>query len=331
MKVFHVLLVFIILTAFNACTKTDLNKIPLADAGPAPTIQLPADSVTLTGSGKDEDGSITGYLWSKVSGPTVPSIFTPGEASTKIHDLKAGTYVFQLMVVDNDGATGIDTVSVNVLPSVIQTLTIQPGASDGEDARLTAMQNCTSGNPLNNIGNQNDPDYQDMPIGAWTNNANGCATMQYRAFLKFTALSNIAPTATILSAKLSLYGSTSSLSLPLGNSYYPGSPYNSSGTNDCWLKQVTGNWSESTITWNNQPATNETTRIAIPASTSQWGYNVLDIDVTNMVKDMVNNANSNNGFCIMLQNETYYRSMTFGSSDNVDPAKRPKLVITYQQ
>jgi hypothetical protein len=107
MKAFHVLLIFIFLAVFNACTKTELNKVPVADAGPAPTIQLPADSVTLTGSGKDEDGSITGYLWSKVSGPTVPSIFTPGEASTKIYHLKAGTYVFQLMVVDDDGATGL--------------------------------------------------------------------------------------------------------------------------------------------------------------------------------------------------------------------------------
>ena len=331
MKAFHVLLVFIILTAFNACTKTELNKVPVADAGPALTIQLPVDSVTLTGSGKDEDGSITGYLWSKVSGPTIPSIFTPGESSTKINYLKAGTYVFQLMVVDDDGATGLDTVSVNVLPSIIQTLTIQPGASDGEDARITAMQNCTPGNHLNNIGNQNAPDFQDMPICAWTNNVNGCATMQYRVFFKFTALSAISQTATIQSAKLSLYGASSSLSLPLGNSYYPGSPYNSSGTNECWLKQVTGSWSESAITWNNQPATNETNRIAIPASTTQWGYNVQDIDVTNMVKDMVNNANSNNGFCIMLQNEIYYRSMTFGSSDNSDPAKRPKLVIIYQE
>ena len=81
---------------------------------------------------------------------------------------------------------------------------------------------------------------------------------------------------------------------------------------------------------NNQPAVTETNKVAIPASTSQWGYEVQDIDVTNMVKDMVTNA-TNNGFCIMLQNEVFYRSVTFASSDNADAAKRPKLVITYQE
>lgn len=331
MKASRFLLAFISLAAFNACTKTDLNKPPVADAGQAQIVQLPADSALLTGSGRDEDGSLTGYLWTKVSGPTIPSIFTPGESSTKVYDLEAGNYVFQLMVIDDDGATGLDTVLVTVLPAVLKTLTLQPGASDGQDARVTAMQNCTTGNPLINIVNSNDPDYQDMPIGAWTNNANGCATMQYRAFLKFSGLSNLAVSAKILSAKLSLYGVSSSLSLPLGNSYYPGSPYNTSGTNECWLKQVTGTWSESTLTWNNQPATNESNKIAIPASTTQWQYNVTDIDVTDMVKNMVNTANSNNGFCIMLQNETHFRSMTFGSSDHADATKRPKLVITYNE
>ena len=330
MKVTHVLLVFIFLIIFNACDKIKLNKVPVADAGLAQTIQLPVDSVTLAGSGTDEDGFINGYLWSKVSGPNIPSIFTPGESSTKINHLIAGTYLFQLMVVDDDGATGLDTVSVNVLPSAIKTVTIQPGPADGVDARLTAVQNCTPGSPLINHGNSNDPAEHDLPVAAWTNNANGCATMQHRSFLKFTAVDNIPQTATILSAKLSLYGVTSSASLPQGNSYYPGSPYNSSGTNECWLKQVSGSWSESVITWNNQPAVTETNKVAIPASTSQYGYDVQDIDVTNMVKDMVNNAN-NNGFCIMLQSEVYYRSVTFASSDNTNAAKRPKLVITYQE
>lgn len=331
MKLTHALLCFVLLIVFYACDKVELNKVPVADAGPSKNIQLPVDSITLTGTGTDADGTIEGYLWSQVSGPNIPDILTPGDASTKIDNLKAGSYLFQLMVVDNDGATGLDTVSVTVLPSLIQTVTLQPGATEGSDARISNVQNCTPpGNPFSNLPNSNDPDFQDMPVAAWTNNANGCATIQHRAFLKFTALNNIPQTATILSAKLSLYGVSSSVSLPQGNSYYPGSPYNSSGTNECWIKQVSGSWSESAITWNNQPAVTETNRVAIPASTSQYGYDALDIDVTNMVKSMVNNA-ANNGFCIMLQNEVYYRSVTFASSDHADAAKRPKLVITYQE
>ena len=114
MKIIHLLSGFIFLSAFYACDKIKLNKVPVADAGLPQTIQLPVDSVTLTGSGKDEDGIINGYLWSKVSGPNIPSIFTPGQSSTKINDLIAGTYFFQLMVVDDDGSTGLDTVSVSV-------------------------------------------------------------------------------------------------------------------------------------------------------------------------------------------------------------------------
>ncbi len=49
-----------------------------------------------------------------------------------------------------------------------------------------------------------------------------------------------------------------------------------------------------------------------------------------MVKSMVNTSNANYGFCFMLQNETYYRSMTFGSPNNTNAAKRPKLIIEYK-
>lgn len=82
------------------------------------------------------------------------------------------------------------------------------------------------------------------------------------------------------------------------------------------------------MTWNTQPTVTETNRVALSASTSQWNYNVIDIDVTEMVKSMI--SGTNYGFCFMLQNETYYRSMTFGSPNNTNAAKRPKLVIEYR-
>jgi hypothetical protein len=51
---------FIILLA--GCDITELNKPPVANAGSPSIAQLPADSVTLTGTGSDEDGQITAYL-----------------------------------------------------------------------------------------------------------------------------------------------------------------------------------------------------------------------------------------------------------------------------
>lgn len=320
-------------TAVDAVSVTVLaafNKVPVANAGNSVIITVPTDVVTLSGSGSDTDGNVVAYLWSQVSGPFASTIDNPGSASTQIRGLKEGKYVFQLMVTDNKGATGVDTASVTVNPNPIKTLILQPGPTDGIDTRPATMQNCATGVPFANIGNIATPDLQDLAICAWTFNSEGCSTGQYRSYLKFAGLSAIPQNATIISVKLSLYGVTTSLSSPQGNSYYPGSPYNSFGTNECWIKRVTGDWNEATLTWNNQPAATELNRVAIPASTSQWGYNVIDLDVTNMVKEMVNNANSNFGFVLMHQIEQYYRSVTFGSSDNDDPAKRPKLVVVYQ-
>lgn len=307
------------------------NVIPVANAGASSTITLPTDFVTLTGTGTDADGSVVAYLWSQISGPSSTVITNPGSPSTLINGFKEGKYVFQLMVTDNEGATGVDTASILVNPNPIVTVTLQPGATEGQDAKPAAMQGCSGGSSYANVPNINFPNDPDLAIAAWTFNADGCATGQYRSFLKFTALSNIPQTATILSAKLSLYGVTSSGASPQGNSYYPGSPYNSYGTNACWIKRVTGSWTETGITWNNQPSVTDANRIAIPASTSQWGYNATDLDVTEMVKAMVNNTNSNNGFCIMLQVEEYYRSVNFASSDHTDATKRPKLVVTYKE
>src|SRR5665213_1035763 len=94
--------------AVAGCQKDNQNKVPVADAGPARTIILPKDTVILTGTGTDADGSITGYLWSQVSGPAESDISNPGSPSAVVNFSKFGTYLFQLMVVDNEGATGLD-------------------------------------------------------------------------------------------------------------------------------------------------------------------------------------------------------------------------------
>lgn len=303
------------------------NKVPVANGGVNQTIELPLNYVTVTGSATDSDGSIKGYLWSQLSGPSVSVIENPAAASTKISSLIEGTYIFQFMAIDDKGATGLDTMSVFVKSSQTKTLTLQPGPTEGQDARVSILHNCSWGN----TGENNNFNYlEDLEMSAWTFNNDGCSTGEYRSYIKFTGLSAIPQNATILSAKLSLYGVTSSVGSPQGNSYYLGSPYNSFGSNECWIKRAVGSWDESTITWSNQPGFTELNKVAIPASLSQWGYNVPDVDVTEMVKPMVNTANSNFGFCIMLQIEQYYRCVNFGSSNNPDPARRPKLVITYK-
>jgi parallel beta-helix repeat protein len=108
------------------------NVPPVANAGVDKNITLPTNTVTLTGSGTDSDGTIASYLWTKISGPTTFTIVSPTSATTVINNLVAGTYVFQLQVTDNLGATGVDTVTVvvNTAPN------IPPTANAGTDQSI---------------------------------------------------------------------------------------------------------------------------------------------------------------------------------------------------
>jgi hypothetical protein len=50
--------------------KWNINKPPIAKAGPDQVITLPTDSVLLDGnSSSDPDGKISEWLWTKISGP----------------------------------------------------------------------------------------------------------------------------------------------------------------------------------------------------------------------------------------------------------------------
>lgn len=104
-------------------TVTITNVAPTANAGPDQTIQLPTNSVSVTGSGTDSDGSISSYLWSKVSGGSV-TITNPTSASTTFTGLTQGIYTFQLQVTDNQGATGIDQLTITVNKGAAPTITL---------------------------------------------------------------------------------------------------------------------------------------------------------------------------------------------------------------
>ena len=109
------------------------NINPLANAGSDKTITLPTNSVTLNGSGTDADGTIAGYSWTLVSGPSSYNIVNPTSASTSITGLVQGVYQFQLQVTDNSGATGTDIVqvTVNAAPNV------PPVSNAGSDLTIT--------------------------------------------------------------------------------------------------------------------------------------------------------------------------------------------------
>jgi Right handed beta helix region/Secretion system C-terminal sorting domain len=90
------------------------NIAPVANAGNNQTITLPTNTVNIVGIGTDADGSVTGYQWSKISGPSSAVVVSPNAASTTINNLSEGVYLYQLQVTDNGGSIGRDTVTITV-------------------------------------------------------------------------------------------------------------------------------------------------------------------------------------------------------------------------
>jgi hypothetical protein len=288
-------------------SKIEGNKVPIANAGPSKTITLP-DSAVVTGTGTDADGKVVAYLWSQVSGPASSTIVNPGSPSTSFQFSVAGSYIFQLLVVDDKGATGVDTMTVLVKPAVgPQTLTLQPAKNPNEYNLI-----------LENGVNLSSPPVKDLPVAAWTRNN---LSFTVRCLLKFD-LSSIPSNATIVSANLYLYSYPS----PTENGNLTDANF---GTNNSmFVQQVTANWSPGTTTWFNQPATTTTNQISL-ATTSQSVLD-LNLDVTAMVSSMVS-GNANYGFLMKLQNESVYNSRIFVSSNNtIHTTKFPKLVVVYK-
>lgn len=114
-----------------------VNQPPTATAGANQTITLPLNSIVLTGSGTDPEGSALTYLWEKAGGPTA-TLTNSNTAVLSAANLIEGTYVFRLTVTDNGGLKGQKEVTVNVLP---QTVNQTPNANAGDDMALTLPAN----------------------------------------------------------------------------------------------------------------------------------------------------------------------------------------------
>jgi hypothetical protein len=81
-------------------------------------ITLPTNSASLSGGGIDTDGTIAGYQWQQISGPTASTLSATTTANITVSNLQAGVYIYRLTVRDDDNATGTDnvTVTVNIAP-----------------------------------------------------------------------------------------------------------------------------------------------------------------------------------------------------------------------
>lgn len=127
-----------------------VDPVPVAVAGSDQVITLPTNTATLDGSGSyDENGTITDYAWTKISGPATGSITSPSSAITGLTGLVEGLYVFRLTVTDDDSTTDADDVGVTVngIPASA------PVADAGSNQSVTAPNDSTtlSGSAEGNI------------------------------------------------------------------------------------------------------------------------------------------------------------------------------------
>jgi len=132
------------------------NKPPIAIAGPDQVITLPTDSVLLDGSSSsDPDGTISKWLWTKISGPASFVIPNSSIPNSVVKNLIKGIYQFELKVTDNNGLFAKDTLQITVLDLSPPTHT--PIANAGADQIITLPTNTItldgsgSTDPQNNI------------------------------------------------------------------------------------------------------------------------------------------------------------------------------------
>ncbi len=210
-------------------------------------------------------------------------------------------------------------VSVSTNKVNTYTLDLKPGPNDGQDVYVAWKAN----DPL--YANSNYNAVAEMNPAAWTQDG---ALVKQRIFVKFTGLSAIPKSAKIVSAKLYLYGLSSSLNHPQGNSYYLGSGNNQ--LNNCVITRVetTKNWDESTLTWNTQPPYSTLDAVVFGPSASQWNWDVVS-DVTKLVAAIVKYPAYSQGFAIAIEKESKYRAMVFATSEAADVNDRPRLVVEY--
>lgn len=97
-------------------TVTATNLAPIVNAGADTTIT--SNSINLNGVATD-DGILTKYYWSQLSGPSASTFSYYKNPSTTVSGLVEGKYVFRFRAYDAEGLLGYDNITVTVTTAAI--------------------------------------------------------------------------------------------------------------------------------------------------------------------------------------------------------------------
>jgi N-acetylneuraminic acid mutarotase len=197
----------------------------------------------------------------------------------------------------------MDTSTVTLIDTCI---VIKPDALAGKDIHI-----------INSMPNFNNDPHPEFLITAWTC---GGALCNDRQLIQFD-LSSIPANAILTHAGINLFANPNPVTIPSANY----------GTNNSFvIQRITSPWNEQTVTWNTKPTAVNLNQVTVPQSSSA-NQNCLDIDVTNLVKDMLNDSAHSFGFNFQLVDESnYYNGRDFATSDNPNSSKWPSIQICYR-
>lgn len=131
----------------DACTVA--NLLPVVNAGQDQSITIPENTVLLSGTAIDNDGSITAVQWRQLAGPSNAVIVSANTLQTTVSGLHIGSYQFELMATDNVGGVSRDSVLVLVKRGPNE----PPTANAGNDTTLVLPANSLT---LRGVGNDTD-------------------------------------------------------------------------------------------------------------------------------------------------------------------------------
>nr|XP_008511727.1 PREDICTED: dyslexia-associated protein KIAA0319 homolog isoform X1 [Equus przewalskii] len=106
-------------TTLTVAVKKENNSPPRAQAGGRHVLVLPNNSITLDGSRSTDDHGIVSYLWIRDGqSPAAGDVLDGSDrsAALQLTNLVEGVYTFHLRVTDGQGASDMDTATVEVRP-----------------------------------------------------------------------------------------------------------------------------------------------------------------------------------------------------------------------